>query len=102
MYNCDETEEGFTIEELLSGDMFQERPELTWKKLRQIEEAYRGAKFDRGHSVIAEVEQHFPRVWTLTQNVDGFHHAAGVAQPHRHPRPAASGALHRLSLGGDR
>jgi len=23
------------------------------------------------------MEKHFPRVWTLTQNVDGFHHDAG-------------------------
>ena len=23
------------------------------------------------------MERHFPRVWTLTQNVDGFHHLAG-------------------------
>ena len=66
------------IEELLSGEMFRERPAWTWKYLRQVEQACRGAKFNRGHAVIAEMEQHFPRVWTLTQNVDGFHRAAGA------------------------
>jgi NAD-dependent deacetylase len=77
LYEREETEEGYAIEEVLSGDMFHERPELTWKYLRQIEQACRSAKFNRGHVVIAEMERHFPRVWTLTQNVDGFHHAAG-------------------------
>jgi NAD-dependent deacetylase len=77
LYNRGETEEGFAIEELLSGEMFSQRPEWTWKYLRQIEQACRGAKLNRGHTVIAEMEQHFPRVWTLTQNVDGFHHDAG-------------------------
>jgi NAD-dependent deacetylase len=77
LYDQGETEEGFAIEEMLSGEMFGERPAWTWKYLRQIEQACRGAKFNRGHSVIAEMEQHFPRVWTLTQNVDGFHRDAG-------------------------
>ena len=27
--------------------------------------------------MIAEMERHFERVWTLTQNVDGFHRQAG-------------------------
>jgi NAD-dependent deacetylase len=77
LYEGGATKEGFPIEEMLSGEMFRTRPEWTWKYLRQIEEACRGAKFNRGHAVIAETEQHFPRVWTLTQNVDGFHHDAG-------------------------
>jgi NAD-dependent deacetylase len=78
LYESEKTEEGFAIEEVLSGEMFDVRPELTWKYLRQIEHACRGAKFNRGHAVIAEMEQHFPRVWTLTQNVDGFHRDAGA------------------------
>src|SRR4051812_15914462 len=54
LYNVGETEEGFAIEEMLSGPMFRERPQWTWKYLRQIEEACRGAKHNRGHEVIAE------------------------------------------------
>jgi NAD-dependent deacetylase len=78
LYNQGETEEGLPIEELLSGEMFRSRPAWTWKYLRQVEQACRGAKFNRGHAVIAEMEQHFPRVWVLTQNVDGLHRAAGA------------------------
>src|SRR5262249_54581357 len=77
LYNRGETEEGFAIEEMLSGPTFRSRPEWTWKYLREVERACRGATFNRGHAVIAEMERHFPRVWTLTQNVDGFHHRAG-------------------------
>jgi NAD-dependent deacetylase len=77
LYDQGETVEGFAIEEMLSGEMFRRRPEWTWKYLRQVEGACRGAAFNRGHAVIAEMESHFPRVWTLTQNVDGFHRSAG-------------------------
>ncbi len=77
LYDGGRTEEGFAIEEMLSGPMFRNNPAWTWKYLRQIEQACRGATFNRGHAVIAEMERHFPRVWTLTQNVDGFHHDAG-------------------------
>jgi NAD-dependent deacetylase len=78
LYNAGETEEGLAIEELLSGEVFARRPEWTWKYLRQIEQTCRGATFNRGHAIIAEMERHFPQVWTLTQNVDGFHRAAGA------------------------
>src|SRR5262249_1719689 len=77
LYNSGETTEGFAIEEMLSGEMFRTRPEWTWKYLREIEEACRGATFNRGHAILAEMERHFSRVWTLTQNVDGFHRSAG-------------------------
>jgi NAD-dependent deacetylase len=77
LYNRGETEEGHAIEEMLSGAMFARRPEWTWKYLRQVENACRGATFNRGHTVLAEMERHFARVWALTQNVDGFHRAAG-------------------------
>lgn len=78
LYNAGETEEGLAIEELLSGEVFAQRPEWTWKYLRQIEQACRQATPNRGHAVIAAMERHFPHVWTLTQNVDGFHQAAGL------------------------
>jgi len=77
LYEVDLTEEGLPIEEVLSGPMLHERPELTWKYLGKIADAAQGASFNRAHEVIAEMEKHFPRVWTLTQNVDGFHLAAG-------------------------
>lgn len=78
LYNDQYTEEGIPIEEALSGQMLSLRPELTWGHLTRIEAACRGATFNRGHQVIAEMEAHFGHVWTLTQNVDGFHHKAGT------------------------
>ncbi len=77
LYNVEHPEEGIAIEEILSGDMMRHRPELTWKYLGQIEQSARGATFNRGHEVIAAMEAQFPRVWILTQNIDGLHRAAG-------------------------
>jgi NAD-dependent deacetylase len=77
MYDVGETDEGLPIEEILSGGMLQTNPQLTWKYLGQIAQAAKGATFNRGHEVIAQLEQRIPRVWTLTQNVDGFHRLAG-------------------------
>ena len=77
LYEDVETEEGIPIETALSGEMMRENPALTWKYLHQIELASRGAEPNRAHRVLAEAERRFERVWVLTQNVDGFHRAAG-------------------------
>ena len=77
LYNVGSTEEGLPIEELLSGHTIRRRPDLTWKYLGQVARACHGAQFNRAHQVIDEMESHFDRVWTLTQNVDGFHRQAG-------------------------
>ncbi|WP_145379558.1 NAD-dependent protein deacylase [Symmachiella dynata] len=77
LYEVESTEDGLPIEAILSGTMIRTNPLLTWKYLAAIAAAAEGATINRGHSVIAEMERHFPRVWTLTQNVDGFHRAAG-------------------------
>lgn len=77
LYEIEATEEGLPIEEILSGRMLRSNPELTWKYLGQIAETARRANFNRAHEVISEMERKFPRVWTLTQNVDGFHRLAG-------------------------
>lgn len=77
LYDREITEEGFAIEEALSGEMLRRRPEICWKYLLQIESACRGAKPNRGHEIMAAFEREKPRVWVLTQNVDGFHRAAG-------------------------
>jgi NAD-dependent deacetylase len=95
LYNAEQPEEGIPIEEILSGEMLARRPELTWKYLGQIEEASRGARFNRAHQIIAEMESCFERVWTLTQNIDGLHRQAGaehVLEIH--------GALHDLLCTG--
>ena len=79
LYNDTVTDEGFPIEEAVSGPMFQRRPEITWKYLSMMAESSQGATFNDGHRVIADME-HSPdtgEVCVLTQNVDGFHRAAG-------------------------
>jgi NAD-dependent deacetylase len=77
LYNDKVTEEGMSIETALAGETLEARPEITWKYLSQIEKNCRSARYNRGHTVIAETEKRFERVWVLTQNIDGFHRAAG-------------------------
>jgi NAD-dependent deacetylase len=78
LYNeKDITDEGIPIEEALSGYMMSSRPDICWKYICQIEKNCRGAKYNLAHKIIAQMENHFERLWVLTQNIDGFHHAAG-------------------------
>jgi NAD-dependent deacetylase len=77
LYNDKLTTDDIPIEVALSGDMLLRRPEITWKYLMEIEKSCRGATFNQGHKVIAEIEQQKPGTWVLTQNIDGFHRAAG-------------------------
>ncbi len=77
LYNDRATEDGLPIEEALSGHMFMARPALTWKHIREIEHACRGAQPNAGHRVLAAWETRFDRVCVLTQNVDGLHRSAG-------------------------
>lgn len=80
LYDGRLTEDGMTIETALSSSVFRERPEITWKYLAQIEAVARGKQFNSAHAMIARLEQQWPRVWTLTQNIDGFHLHAGSQQ----------------------
>ena len=76
LYASEHTEHGVPIEVALSGPMFRRRPELTWHHIARLEEAVRGAQPNQAHALIARLEaQH--DVVVLTQNVDGFHRAAG-------------------------
>ena len=77
IYNNETTEEGIPVESVMAAEMLERRPETTWKYLAKLEERCRGATFNRAHQVIAEMEKHFKRLWVLTQNIDGFHYAAG-------------------------
>ncbi len=80
LYDNQDTEEGYRIEEALSASMFRRRPDITWKYLWQIGSACSRAKPNRAHEVIAALEKSSKDVWTLTQNIDGFHRAAGCRQ----------------------
>ncbi len=77
LYDDVPTPDGMPIEQALSGEMLARDPKLVWKYMLQVARAVEGAAPNRAHEVIAEVERAKPRVWTLTQNVDGFHRRAG-------------------------
>jgi NAD-dependent deacetylase len=77
LYDDRHTDEGIPIEDALSGEMLERHPEITWKYLWQIGSACSGKKFNRGHEVIALIEKMKPGTWVMTQNIDGFHRAAG-------------------------
>lgn len=77
LYDVDTTEEGLPIEVLLSGSMMSIDPAVSWKYIREIEQACRGARFSKAHQVLAEMEERFDRFWILTQNVDSLHSDAG-------------------------
>jgi NAD-dependent deacetylase len=75
----DGTEEGMPIEVALSGPTLVARPDIAWRHIARIEAACRGAGPNPGHDVIARLEED-RQVVVLTQNVDGFHRAAGSTQ----------------------
>jgi NAD-dependent deacetylase len=77
LYDRATTDEGYAIEDALSGTMLRLQPEVCWKYIAQIEAACRGAKPNFAHEAIARLEARLPRLWVLTQNVDGLHAAAG-------------------------
>lgn len=77
LYNEKLTHDKIPIEVALSGDMMRHHPEIPWKYLVEIEKSCRGTGFNKGHEAIAKIEQKKPETWVLTQNVDGFHRAAG-------------------------
>ncbi|HBX54947.1 NAD-dependent deacylase [Pseudomonas sp. UBA2684] len=71
------TAEGLPIEVALSGPMLQRDPALCWKYLAELGQACLGATFNAGHVAIAELQRLKPQCWVLTQNIDGYHRAAG-------------------------
>lgn len=71
------TEDGLPIEEALSGPMLRRDPALCWKYLAEIGRACIRAKPNAGHVAIAELQRSKPSCWVLTQNIDGYHLAAG-------------------------
>lgn len=77
LYEARVTDEGYAIEEALSGDMLATRPEVTWKYLLEIERNCRGAAPNPAHAVIARLQEVVDEVVVYTQNVDGLHAAAG-------------------------
>jgi NAD-dependent deacetylase len=79
LYADADTEHGMPIEQALSGPVFRQRPEITWRHIAQIEAAVRGARPSAAHALIAALEARH-EVVVLTQNVDGLHRRAGSTQ----------------------
>ncbi|MBS1189482.1 MAG: NAD-dependent deacylase [Rhodocyclaceae bacterium] len=77
LYNDSVTDEGLPIEDALSGEVFSQRPDITWKYLAQIEHNCRAAAPNGAHYAIARLERLLPGVLVFTQNVDGLHRRAG-------------------------
>lgn len=77
LYESDLTEDAMPIEEALSGAMMRSRPEVTWKYIHQIEASCRDKKHNVAHEALAQLESRLERFTVLTQNIDGFHRAAG-------------------------
>lgn len=76
LYNG-KTEDGLPIEMALSGPMLRRDPALCWKYIAQLGRACLGAQPNAAHYAIAQLQRIKPQCWVLTQNVDGYHRAAG-------------------------
>ena len=57
--------------------MLQRNPTLCWKYLAELGKACLGAQANAGHHAIAELQRKKSQCWLLTQNIDGYHRAAG-------------------------
>ena len=81
LYNQQHTEDGYSIEECLSGSMFRARPEITWKYMLRLGIAIAEHRPNDAHRIIARWEKRFAdqggKVVVVTQNIDTYHHAAG-------------------------
>ena len=81
LYNQQHTEDGYAIEECLSGPMFRAKPEITWKYMLQLGIAIAEHRPNDAHQIIAQWEKRFAKrggkVVIVTQNIDGYHRAAG-------------------------
>lgn len=71
------TAEGLPIEAALSGLMLRDDPALCWKYLAELGRACLAAEPNAAHRAIAALQRQKPGCWVLTQNIDGFHRAAG-------------------------
>ncbi|MNE47724.1 NAD-dependent protein deacetylase [compost metagenome] len=57
--------------------MLRSNPALCWKYLAQLGNACLGARPNAAHAAIARLQLAKPGCWVLTQNIDGYHLAAG-------------------------
>ena len=64
-------------EELATPEAFESDPGLVWDWYQSRRNVIAAAEPNAGHYAIAALEQLFPRLTLITQNVDGLHQRAG-------------------------
>ena len=71
--------EGHDVMEVASPQGWTSNPELVLEFYNQRRKAALNARPNKGHQILAELEQHF-EVTIVTQNVDNLHEEAGSSQ----------------------
>jgi NAD-dependent deacetylase len=67
--------------ELATPEAFAKDPKYVWEWYEARRRQVAAAEPSRGHEVIAWMEEFFPQVTLVTQNVDRLHHRAGSRSP---------------------
>jgi len=80
LYNNRNTKNGIPIEQALSGEFINSRPDISWSYISQIEKKCRGTIPNRAHLVIAWLEKIGKKICVFTQNIDSFHQQAGSSK----------------------
>jgi NAD-dependent deacetylase len=67
----------FRVEELATPGAFARDPRLVWEWYDWRRQICRQAEPNAAHSIVAEMERHYPEFLLITQNVDNLHRRAG-------------------------
>ncbi len=67
----------YNPEDLASAEAFQSDPALVWSFYEERRRTLWNCQPNAGHHALAELERKRPGLTIVTQNVDGFHQAAG-------------------------
>lgn len=70
-------DDGKRYDAMLNADTLQRRPQTTWKLLVAMDAAIRAARPNRGHEVLAALENKLDHFTIVTTNVDRMHQRAG-------------------------
>ena len=71
--------EGYRVEDVATPEAWHRNPELVLDFYNQRRKKALEVKPNRGHEILAELEQHF-NVTVITQNVDNLHERAGSSK----------------------
>ncbi|MFQ5824983.1 MAG: NAD-dependent deacetylase [bacterium] len=68
----------YRAEDLATFEAFTRNPKLVWEWYNYRRDIVHGKSPNPGHYALVKLERHFPKFELITQNVDGFHRAAGT------------------------